>query len=168
MRVYAEAGTTPADTRNLTYGSGAITVVSPANSAVAPTVPSLLYICPANSGNAAAKIVRIAALHVSASAATERYASTMYVIDDAKMKKVAVPNGTVASIGTIQCTPRYVVNASQKSPIGASTAPTCPIRSRNSGGGSSWPCASLYSRYLLWDTVSLLGLGGERGQYRFQ
>ena len=69
-----------------TYGSGAITVVSPASSDVAPTVPSLLYICPANRGNAAAKIVRIAALHVRADTAADWYASTMYVMEDVNMK----------------------------------------------------------------------------------
>jgi hypothetical protein len=41
---------------------------------------------PANSGNATVKIVRITVLHVSADPATERYASTMYVMEDAKME----------------------------------------------------------------------------------
>lgn len=63
--------------RRCTYGSGAIAVVSPAKSSVAPTVPRARYICPANSGNAAAKAVRIVVLHASALAASGRYATTM-------------------------------------------------------------------------------------------
>jgi hypothetical protein len=48
--------------------------VSPARSAVAPTVPSLLYIAPANSGKAAANAERIALLDAMALAAMGRYA----------------------------------------------------------------------------------------------
>ena len=86
--------------------------MSPASSTVAPTVLIVLHICPANSGNAAAKIVPITTLHMSAAAATEWYTSTIYVMEDTKMKWVAVPNKTIASVGMIQCKPRYVVNAS--------------------------------------------------------
>ena len=59
---------------SMTDGSGAIAIVGLASSAIGPTVPSLLFFCRANSGNAAAIIVRIAALHLSAEAATDRYA----------------------------------------------------------------------------------------------
>ena len=52
-----------------THGSGAATVVSPASSAVAPTVPSRWYICPANSGKAAAEVVRTKAFAAIADAA---------------------------------------------------------------------------------------------------
>jgi len=69
-----------------TKGSGAIAVVSPANSSVAPMVPSALYICPANKGNAAANEVRIVVLHPRALAATGLYATTMYVKEDVKIK----------------------------------------------------------------------------------
>lgn len=63
-----------------------------------------------------------------------------------------MPNGTDASTGTIQCTPtRDDVNANQKREMGTSTPPTCPIRSRNSAGGSFWPWTSLYLWYLLGD-----------------
>lgn len=71
---------------NMTYGSGAMAVVIPARSTVAPTVPSASYICPANSGNAAANVVRIVVLHVSANDAIGRCATTMYVKEDVKMK----------------------------------------------------------------------------------
>ena len=74
------------NTVNMTHGSGAIAIVIPASSAVAPTVPSVLYICPANKGNAAAKVVRIVVLHVSANDAIDLCATTMYVKEDVKMK----------------------------------------------------------------------------------
>jgi hypothetical protein len=69
-----------------THGSGAIAVVSPANSSVAPTVPSAWYICPANKGNAAANEVRIVVLLARAIAATGLYATTMYVKEEVKIK----------------------------------------------------------------------------------
>ena len=131
--------------QNDTYGSGAIAVVSPTNSNVAPTVPRARYICLANKGNAAANDVRIVVLHARALAAIGLYATTMYVKEDVKMKYVPVPNGTDASTGTIQCTPRRVERASQRSASGTSTPPTCPITRRNSAGGSR-PCSSLYLR----------------------
>lgn len=55
-----------------TYGKGVMSVVKPASSAVAPTVPSLLYMALANSGNAAAKEKRIATLLARAEAAIGR------------------------------------------------------------------------------------------------
>ncbi len=69
-----------------TYGIGAIAVVSPANSSVAPIVPSVRYICPANNGNAAANEVRIVVLHARALAAIGLYATMMYVNEEVKMK----------------------------------------------------------------------------------
>lgn len=62
-----------------TYGSGAIKVVNPASSAVAPTVPSLAYIAGANRGNPAANDERIALFAAIADAAIGRYATTRYV-----------------------------------------------------------------------------------------
>jgi hypothetical protein len=59
-----------------THGSGAITVVKPARSAVAPTVPSLVYIAPANKGNPAANDERSALFAAMADAAMGRYATT--------------------------------------------------------------------------------------------
>ena len=56
----------------VTYGSGAAMVMTPARSAVAPSVPSLVYICPANSGNAAAKDERMNAFAAIAEAAIGR------------------------------------------------------------------------------------------------
>ena len=47
-------------------------VMTPARSAVAPSVPSLVYICPANSGNAAAKDERMNAFAAIAEAAIGR------------------------------------------------------------------------------------------------
>ena len=70
----------------MTYGSGAIAVVNPASSTVAPTVPSVSYICLANSGNTAANVVRIVVLHVSANDAMGRCATTMYVKEDVNIK----------------------------------------------------------------------------------
>lgn len=61
-------------------------VVSPAKSAVAPTVPSRRYIATANSGNAAANALRNALLLAIAEAAMGRYAVTRYVNVDAKEK----------------------------------------------------------------------------------
>ena len=62
-----------------THGRGAMRVASPASKAVAPTVPSRSYICPAKSGNAAANDVRTAAFAAIADAAIGRYAVTRYV-----------------------------------------------------------------------------------------
>ena len=61
-------------------------VVSPAKSAVAPTVPSRRYIVTANSVNAAANALRNALLLAIAEAAMGRYAVTRYVNVDAKEK----------------------------------------------------------------------------------
>lgn len=99
-----------------TYGSGAMTAVSPANSAVAPTVPSLLYIASAKRGKAAANVERVALFDAMADAAIGRYAVTRYVNVEVKTKKKPDPNGIDAMIGTIQGTVGYVVNASQKRP----------------------------------------------------
>lgn len=63
-----------------------MTVVSPAKSAVAPTVPSLWYIAPAKSGNAAAKEDRTAELLAMALAAMGRYAVTKYVKTEVNTK----------------------------------------------------------------------------------
>ena len=114
-------------------------VVKPARSAVAPTVPSLWYICPANSGNAAAKHVRTNVLAAIALAATGRYAVTRYVNTDVKQKKMPVPNGALARIGTIHGTLGYVVNASQYSDTGTSSAPNIAgIRLASIGGLPLW------------------------------
>ena len=83
-----------------TYGNGAITSVNPANSAVAPTVPRVLYIAPANKGKPAAKQLRIALLAASALAENWRYATTRYVKLLVDAKYTRVPNGTLATIGT--------------------------------------------------------------------
>jgi hypothetical protein len=56
------------------------------------------------------------------------------VKEDVKIPTVAVPNGTLAMIGTAEFTDLYVVNASQKSEIGASTPPNMPGMSLVSGG----------------------------------
>lgn len=55
-----------------THGSGTITAVSPARSAVAPTVPRRWYIAGANRGNAAANVDRSALLEAIADAAIGR------------------------------------------------------------------------------------------------
>lgn len=57
-------------------GKGAETVMIPAKSAVAPSVPNLSYICPANSGKAAAKDDRTKAFADNEEAAMGRYAAT--------------------------------------------------------------------------------------------
>lgn len=49
-------------------------------------VPSALYICPANKGNAAANEVRIVVLHARAVAAIGLYATMMYVKEEVKIK----------------------------------------------------------------------------------
>jgi hypothetical protein len=87
-----------------TYGSGAITVVNPARSAVAPTVPSLLYIVRANKGNPAANDECKALFEAIADAAMGRYATTRYVKTELKTRYTPVPNGIDAMMGAIQCT----------------------------------------------------------------
>jgi hypothetical protein len=87
-----------------THGSGAITVVNPASSAVAPTVPSLEYIAGANKGNPAANDERNALFEAIADAAIGRYATTRYVNTELKTKYNPVPKGIEAMMGTIQCT----------------------------------------------------------------
>lgn len=99
-------------------------VARPARRAVAPTVPSLSYMAPANSGNAAANADRNALLLAMAEAAIGRYAVTRYVNVDVKTKYIPEPKGTDAMIGAIQWTCGYVVNASQNKPTGTSIAPT--------------------------------------------
>ena len=59
-----------------THGRGAIRVNNPARRAVAPTVPNVSYICPANSGKPAAKLDRTALFAAMALAAMGRYAVT--------------------------------------------------------------------------------------------
>jgi len=61
-------------------------VMSPARSAVAPTVPNRWYIAPAKSGNTAAKEERMALFDAIADAAMGRYAVTRYVKVDVKTK----------------------------------------------------------------------------------
>ena len=138
-----------------THGKGAMSVARPASSAVAPTVPRRSYICPAKSGNTAANVLRSALLLAIALAAIGRYATTRYVKTEVKMKTMPVPKGTDAMIGTIHGTPRYVVNASQKSPMGASSPPTCPMMSPASGGGCPLCFARMRALYLK---------NGERGR----
>lgn len=87
-----------------THGIGAARVVKPASSAVAPTVPRRWYICPAKSGNAAANDVRTKVFEDIADAAIGRYAVTRYVKMVEKQKRMPMPNGTDAIMGTIQCT----------------------------------------------------------------
>jgi hypothetical protein len=87
-----------------TDGSGAITVVSPAKSAVAPTVPRRLYIYSAIRGKAQARIVLKKVLPAMAEAATGLYATTRYVNTEVKVKQIPAPNGMDAIIGTTQWT----------------------------------------------------------------
>lgn len=91
-------------------------VVRPARSAVAPTVPNLAYIVPANKGKTAAKDERVALLAAMAEAAMGRYAVTRYVNVEVKTKYIPAPKGTDAMMGTIQCTLGYVVKANQNRP----------------------------------------------------
>ena len=86
----------------VTHGDGAMIVARPARRAVAPTVPSLSYIAPANNGNAAANANRSALLLAIADAAIWRYAVTRYVNVDVKTKYIPEPKGTDAMIGAIQ------------------------------------------------------------------
>ena len=67
---------TPSRILHITYGKGAIMVISPASRAVAPTVPNLWYIWPANNGKPAAKLDRTALFAAIALAAIGRYAVT--------------------------------------------------------------------------------------------
>jgi hypothetical protein len=60
-----------------TDGSGDINVASPANNAVAPTVPSRVYMALANNKNAAAKVDRMKLLLARADATIGRYATTI-------------------------------------------------------------------------------------------
>ena len=128
-----------------THGMGAATVVKPARSAVAPTVPSLSYIWPAKSGNAAAELVRTNVFADIAEAAIGRYAVTRYVKMAVKQNSMPVPNGVDAMMGTTQCTCGYVVNASQYRDIGTMMAPTMPMMRRTSGGGLP-PCSAALLR----------------------
>jgi len=100
-----------------------MSAVKPANRAVAPTVPSRLYMVPANNGKAAANVDRIALLLAMAEAAIGRYAVTRYVNTDVKAKYTPAPNGIDDIMGTIQWTCEYVVKASQKRPIGTRIPP---------------------------------------------
>jgi hypothetical protein len=77
-------------------------VARPARRAVAPTVPNLSYIAPANNGNAAANADRNALLLAIADAAIGRYAMTRYVNVDVKTKYIPEPKNIDAMIGTIQ------------------------------------------------------------------
>jgi len=79
-----------------------MSVAKPARRAVAPTVPSLSYIIPANNGNAAANADRNALLLAIADAAIGRYAVTRYVNVDVKTKYTPEPKGIDAIIGAIQ------------------------------------------------------------------
>ena len=137
IRTYGALGLawTSATAARITHGIGAASVVKPANKADAPTVPSRLYICPANSGNAAADDVRTKVFEDIADAAIGRYAVTRYVKIAEKQNRMPVPKGTDAMMGTTQCTCGYVVNASQNRLTGMRTAPHMPMTRRISGGG---------------------------------
>ena len=65
--------------QHYTHGSVEANVVTPAKSAVAPTVPNLLYICLAKSGNAAAVAVLTNVFAAIALAAIGLYAVTVNV-----------------------------------------------------------------------------------------
>ena len=136
-----------------TYGSGAMRVISPARSAVAPTVPRALYICPAKRGNTAANVERIALFAAIALAAIGRYAVTRYVKTEVKMRTMPVPKGTdPRRMGRIQGTEDVlvgvmaeremaegslgkVVSARRSIPRVARIPPGMPMRRRVSGGG---------------------------------
>ena len=124
----------------ITHGKGAAIVITPANNAVAPTVPSASYICPAKSGNAEANAPRVNAFAAIADAAMGRYAETRYVNVEEKQSVKPIPKNVVAMMGAIQCTWGYVVNASQKRLTGTMIAPTWPVKRRASGGGSTPGC----------------------------
>lgn len=78
--------------------------MTPANNAVAPTVPRRSYIWPANSGNAPAKAERTNAFAAIALAAMGRYALTRYVKVDEKHRRKPAPKNEEAMMGAIQCT----------------------------------------------------------------
>lgn len=86
----------------MTDGSGAIIVVSPAKSAVAPTAPSRSYMYLATRGKVHAKTDLQKVLPAIAEAATGLYATTKYVNTEVKVKQIPAPNGMDAIIGTIQ------------------------------------------------------------------
>jgi hypothetical protein len=56
MKLYLCQPSFNLETDPKTHGSGAIIVHRPASSAVAPVVPSVLYMAPANSGKTPAKV----------------------------------------------------------------------------------------------------------------
>lgn len=85
-------------------GKGAAIVITPASRAVAPSVPSVMYIWPAKSGKAAANMERANAFAAIALAAMGRYALTRYVNVDEKQSMKPMPKNAVAMTGTIQCT----------------------------------------------------------------
>ena len=86
------------------HGKGAAIVITPANNAVAPSVPSAVYICPAKSGNAAANDERANAFAAMADAAIGRYAETRYVNVEEKQSMKPAPKKDEAMMGAIQCT----------------------------------------------------------------
>ena len=86
----------------ITYGKGAATVTTPANNAVAPTVPKASYICPANSGKAAPKEERMKAFAAITVAAIGRYAATRYVNVEMTHNRKPMPNPIDAIMGAIQ------------------------------------------------------------------
>lgn len=87
-----------------THGSGAAIVITPAKSAVAPSVPSCSYIWPANRGNAAANAERTNAFAAIEDAAMGRYADTRYMKVDVKHRRKPVPKPIDEMIGAIQWT----------------------------------------------------------------
>lgn len=71
---------------------------------MAPTVPRLLNICPANNGNAAANDERTKAFAAITVAAMGLYADTRYVKVELKHNKKPAPKNPEAMMGAIQWT----------------------------------------------------------------
>ncbi len=120
-----------------------MSVNSPASNAVAPTVPSLVYIAPANSGNTAANDERRALFAAIADAAMGRYAVTRYVNTPVKMKYTPAPKGMEPMMGPIQCTCLYVVKARMKRPVDGGGCGQCrgldsKVRVRVGGIRTQW------------------------------
>lgn len=121
----------------------------PASSAVAPTVPSRVYIWPANNGKAAANEDRANALAAIADAAIGRYATTRYVNVPLKQRMKPAPKPVEAMMGTIQCTDAYVVKASQNMLMGTMTAPIL-LDKRQASGVGGVPTAAYFFIVCLW------------------
>jgi len=85
-------------------GNGAISKVSPAKSAMAPTLPSRLNMGRAMRGNATHSMERRKALEAIADAECSRYVDTIKVKTELKHKIIPVPKGADPMMGTTQCT----------------------------------------------------------------